>query len=366
MCRSASSEAPCWQGNRHDSDASAGFAGLLYRAFKPEISVSTQKAYSLADKHLLWESPETDDAVEAVCNGDIEEVANCIYNKFEKVLNLPEVASIKRMMLEASALNAGMSGSGPTVFGIFKDKGMAEGCARSLEEYCDQVFVCRPVSKGLRLWISACIKMEKTVHTQTEMFERTVFFDEIFEEALVLEKKHICQCWKITASGPASQLLLTMTGFSGQCEAIENQVFRFHVLANSDSQEDQALKLKVRDRVLEYSRDYFRMLRPGRGRALAAAHLQELCQAAQDEVYRQGYDYPVKAEIVQYVFRYPGIRNRDAARLYCYDALRITIGEAEGHNWWCVMFPDVPYGGESQELNDVLSESQMEVVENRR
>ena len=118
---------------------------------KPEISVSTQKAYSLADKHLLWESPETDDAVEAVCNGDIEEVANCIYNKFEKVLNLPEVASIKRMMLEAGALNAGMSGSGPTVFGIFKDKGMAEGCARSLEEYCDQVFVCRPVSKGCEI-----------------------------------------------------------------------------------------------------------------------------------------------------------------------------------------------------------------------
>jgi len=116
---------------------------------KPEISVSTQKAYSLADKHLLWESPETDDAVEAVCNGDIEEVANCIYNKFEKVLNLPEVASIKRM--EAGALNAGMSGSGPTVFGIFKDKGMAEGCARSLEEYCDQVFVCRPVSKGCEI-----------------------------------------------------------------------------------------------------------------------------------------------------------------------------------------------------------------------
>lgn len=50
----------------------------------------------------------------------------------------------------------------------------------------------------------------------------------------------------------------------------------------------------------------------------------------------------------------------------CYDALRITIGEAEGHNWWCVMFPPMclPAAEESQELNDVLSESQMEVVEN--
>ena len=55
-----------------------------------------------------------------------------------------------------------------------------------------------------------------------------------------------------------------MTGFSGQCEAIENQVFRFHVLANSDSQEDQALKLKVRDGFWNIPRDYFRMLRPGK------------------------------------------------------------------------------------------------------
>ena len=142
---------------------------------KPEISVSTQKAYSLADKHLLWESPETDDAVEAVCNGDIEEVANCIYNKFEKVLNLPEVASIKRMMLEAGALNAGMSGSGPTVFGIFKDKGMAEAAPAPWRNTATRCLCAVRSQRAVRLWISACIKMEKTVHTQTEMFERTVF-----------------------------------------------------------------------------------------------------------------------------------------------------------------------------------------------
>lgn len=118
---------------------------------KPDITVSTKNAYSLVDKHLLWESPETDDAVEAVCNGAIEEIANCIYNEFEKVLDLPEVASIKQMMLEGGALNAGMSGSGPTVFGIFKEKSMAESCARSLDEYCDQVFVCRPVFKGCEI-----------------------------------------------------------------------------------------------------------------------------------------------------------------------------------------------------------------------
>ena len=106
------------------------------------------------------------------------------------------------------------------------------------------------------------------------------------------------------------------------------------VLANSDSQEDQALKLKVRDRVLEYSEGLFQNAQTREeAEALAAAHLQELCQAAQDEVYRQGYDYPVKAEITNMFF---DTREYETVTLPagCYDALRITIGEAEGHNWW--------------------------------
>lgn len=133
------------------------------------------------------------------------------------------------------------------------------------------------------------------------------FFDEIFEEALVLEKENIfVSAGKSLLLGLLLSFLLTMTGFSGQCEAIENQVFRFHVLANSDSQEDQALKLKVRDRVLEYSEGLFQNAQTREeAEALAAAHLQELCQAAQDEVYRQGYDYPVKAEITN-MFSIPG------------------------------------------------------------
>ena len=166
--------------------------------------------------------------------------------------------------------------------------------------------------------------------------------------------------------GLVLSLLLTMTGFSSQCKAIENQVFRFHVLANSDSEEDQALKLKVRDRVLEYSEELFQTAETREdAEALAAAHLQELRQVAQDEVYRQGYDYPVKAELTNMFF---DTREYETVTLPAgyYDALRITIGEAKGHNWWCVMFPPMclPAAEESQELSDVLSDSQMEVVEN--
>ena len=141
------------------------------------------------------------------------------------------------------------------------------------------------------------------------------------------KKTYLSVLEKSLLLGLLLSFLLTMTGFSGQCEAIENQVFRFHVLANSDSQEDQALKLKVRDRVLEYSEGLFQNAQTREeAEALAAAHLQELCQAAQDEVYRQGYDYPVKAEITNMFF---DTREYETVTLPagCYDALRITIGE---------------------------------------
>lgn len=180
------------------------------------------------------------------------------------------------------------------------------------------------------------------------------------------KKKYFSILEKSLLLGLILSFLLTMTGFSGQCAAIENQVFRFHVLANSDSREDQALKLKVRDRVLEYSEKLFQKADNRQdAETLAAAHLQEICQAAQDEVYRQGYDYPVKAEITNMFF---DTREYETVTLPAgyYDALRITIGKAEGHNWWCVMFPPMclPAAEESKELSDVLSDSQMEVVEN--
>ena len=161
-------------------------------------------------------------------------------------------------------------------------------------------------------------------------------------------------------------VLVSFTGFATQCEDIPDRVLRLHILANSDSEEDQALKLKVRDRIVTESAGLFDQVTDRESaRAVVEKNMDALREAAQDEVYRQGYDYPVKAEITNMFF---DTREYETVTLPagCYDALRITIGEAEGHNWWCVMFPPMclPAAEESQELNDVLSESQMEVVEN--
>ena len=98
-------------------------------------------------------------------------------------------------------------------------------------------------------------------------------------------------------------VLVSMVGFQHQCEDISQRVLRLHVLANSDSEEDQALKLKVRDRILEEGKALFSSTADlQQAEQIAAQNLDRIQAAAQDEVYRQGYDYPVNVELADMYF----------------------------------------------------------------
>lgn len=161
-------------------------------------------------------------------------------------------------------------------------------------------------------------------------------------------------------------LLFTLTGFAQNCENISDKVLRLHVLANSDSGEDQSLKLEVRDELLRVSEEIFAGADSlPEAKKLTEEHLALLQEAAQREVYRRGYRYPVKAELVDMYFT---TRQYDSVTLPAgkYSALRVTIGSGEGHNWWCVMFPPMclPAAEERQELEDVLTSPELEIVEN--
>lgn len=133
----------------------------------------------------------------------------------------------------------------------------------------------------------------------------------------------------------------SMIPFQAQCHSISDDTFRLHILANSDSDADQALKLKVRDRVLRETGELFQSASDKQSAEHAAqAHLQEIADIAYDEVLKNGYHYPVAAQVVRMYFN---TRHYEDYTLPSgmYDALRITIGNAEGHNWWCVMYPSI-------------------------
>ena len=127
--------------------------------------------------------------------------------------------------------------------------------------------------------------------------------------------------------------------FAESRRGITEDVFRLHVIANSDSDEDQALKLRVRNAVLEASADIFGgAVSADDAKQLSEENLQLFEAAAAAEIAASGYDYPVRCEVgtVHFDRRVYGSAELPEGD---YSALRVIIGDGEGKNWWCVMFP---------------------------
>lgn len=117
------------------------------------------------------------------------------------------------------------------------------------------------------------------------------------------------------------------------------QVVRLHVLANSDSEADQALKLQVRDAVLAHMPSLFTTA-TNQTQALQVVrqHLPALERLARQVVTKAGYTYTVRASVG--IFDFPDRTYGDVTLpAGPYEALRLEIGQAKGANWWCVLFP---------------------------
>ena len=152
---------------------------------------------------------------------------------------------------------------------------------------------------------------------------------------------------------------------------IADSVFRLHVIANSNSKEDQELKLKVRDELLSYmniiSKD---STSKQEAMQIANEHKEEFTQIAEKVIKENGYNYTVNVQIGKADFptKYYGDITLPAGT---YDALKVQIGEAKGQNWWCVMFPplcfvDVSTGivpdNSKQELKQSLDDEEYDLI----
>ncbi|MGE5653714.1 MAG: stage II sporulation protein R [Bacillota bacterium] len=117
-----------------------------------------------------------------------------------------------------------------------------------------------------------------------------------------------------------------------------DDLIRLHVIANSDNPVDQALKLAVKDKIVELVRSEISANDVADAHAQIEARLQEFEAAAAAELERQGQPYPVKAILgpANFPTKYYGSFSLPAGE---YEALRLVIGEGRGQNWWCVLFP---------------------------
>lgn len=143
---------------------------------------------------------------------------------------------------------------------------------------------------------------------------------------------------------------------------IADSVFRLHVIANSDSNEDQNLKYIVRDKVIEYMSSVSQNASSKEEVIeIAKANLDKIQTIAVQTIKDNGYTYSVNVEVGN--FSFPSKRYGDITLPPgYYDALRIKIGKAEGQNWWCVMFPplcfvDVTSGVVPDESKEIMKEN---------
>lgn len=143
---------------------------------------------------------------------------------------------------------------------------------------------------------------------------------------------------------------------------LSNAVFRLHVIANSDTEDDQTLKLKVRDSLLNYMNSICaNCSTKEEAIAIAQSHQNDFEKIATQTILENGYNYTVKININNFYFP---TKNYGDITLPAglYDALRVEIGEAKGQNWWCVMFPslcfiDISSGVVDEEAKENLEEN---------
>ena len=155
--------------------------------------------------------------------------------------------------------------------------------------------------------------------------------------------------WKRWEIALAASLLVAVLMCSVPIRAqnqLAEKLVRLHVLANSDSEADQQLKLAVRDAVLQAA--------DGAGE-IDDTLLYKLQQTAQKTVEEEGYAYPVTVTRERTWFDTRRYETFSLPAGY-YDAVRVVIGEGEGRNWWCVIYPPLCAGVCEEELADIAKE----------
>ncbi|MCH4236366.1 MAG: stage II sporulation protein R [Clostridium tyrobutyricum] len=157
-------------------------------------------------------------------------------------------------------------------------------------------------------------------------------------------------------------------------QSIASKIIRFHVIANSDTQSDQALKLKVRDEVLKYiSPKLSNSKSIAESRQILKENNNNILSIARKVIRERGYSYGVTSTLSQFNFPIKTYGNITLPQGK-YEAYRIIIGQGKGRNWWCVMFPplcfvDISKGQASykkteKEMKTVLNQKEYNSVDN--
>lgn len=175
------------------------------------------------------------------------------------------------------------------------------------------------------------------------------------------QKKYFGMLEKAVLFGLVFSVLISLTNFDNNCTNLKSNILRLHILANSDSAEDQAIKLKVRDEILKKSGNLFENTNSlETAKKKANDNLKSFINIANGVL--KDYNYKATARLGKSFFE---TRKYDDFTLPAgvYDSLIITLGEGKGHNWWCVIYPSVCLGSSAEKLSKSVNKKSSYVAE---
>ncbi len=151
----------------------------------------------------------------------------------------------------------------------------------------------------------------------------------------------------------------SLSGLTSTAENISDKVLRLHILANSDSSEDQSIKLQLRDYFLENSRDFFTGDNIAENIEIADNNIDYIQKLCND--YLEQYNQSASVSLTNEYF---STRVYDDFTLPAgnYNTIKIEIGEGRGHNWWCIVFPSVCLSSCSATMDEYLTDEEMELI----
>lgn len=159
---------------------------------------------------------------------------------------------------------------------------------------------------------------------------------------------------------------VSVVSFAEDCDAVRDSTFRLHIVANSDSEEDQSVKLKVRDEILLLAEKlYDGCENEEDAKKITAQNLQAFCDAANKVLKENGFSYTAVAMLGTVDF---DTREYEDFTLPAgkYEALKIILGEGKGHNWWCILYPKVCVSLCSGGFKDELNERQNKMITSKK
>ena len=167
------------------------------------------------------------------------------------------------------------------------------------------------------------------------------------------------------ALGLVLSITASAVGFGFRCGEVREEVVRLHILANSDSEEDQRVKLAVRDALLNCGEEMFSgAVNVDNAANILNSQKSELIETANAVLAENGFDYNARICLVKEYFSTRTYENFTMPAGE-YLALKVILGKGEGHNWWCVMFPPLclPAAAEKTELDAVFGSEGAKLVQ---